>query len=248
MTTQRQQIDINQMMNLMITFMIVVMMMKMMTAAMKGIGEKPKPKRLYPGGPRVGEFYRAPEIPAEEITLAEALPSEKEAKRIALEGKAQALITQSGKPIEYVGLQPGWEELYATPIYRFRHIPTGQEFIARDLEDLRWKVDVIEGASHHSGPLTGKPLSEREVEVLKLRADGYSYWDIAAELNISGNTVRSHLKNIYKKLDAKTGAQAVAKAIRQGIINNPHSSIGPSAPTDAEIDLISAEVMEDAII
>jgi len=56
------------------------------------------------------------------------------------------------------------------------------------------------------------PLSEREVEVLALFAEGLSNQDIADKLIISLGTVKAHSSNIYRKLDASNRAQAVIKA------------------------------------
>jgi len=50
--------------------------------------------------------------------------------------------------------------------------------------------------------MTGKlPLSKQEEKVLNTLAKGLLYKEIAAELNISINTVKKHLKNIYRKLE-----------------------------------------------
>lgn len=61
-------------------------------------------------------------------------------------------------------------------------------------------------------------LSEREKEVLTLLAHGNNYQQIGDQLFISVDTVRHHIKNIYKKLHVHTQSEAVAKAIRKKII------------------------------
>jgi putative nucleotidyltransferase with HDIG domain len=60
------------------------------------------------------------------------------------------------------------------------------------------------------------PLSGREVEVLKRLAEGKVYKQIAAELQLSTSTVRTHLHNIYGKLGAVDRAQAVLIATDRG--------------------------------
>ena len=60
------------------------------------------------------------------------------------------------------------------------------------------------------------PLSAREVEVLKRLAEGKVYKQIAAELQLSTSTVRTHLHNIYGKLGAVDRAQAVLLATERG--------------------------------
>lgn len=61
-------------------------------------------------------------------------------------------------------------------------------------------------------------LSPRELEVLKHLAEGSNYQEIADELFISVDTVRHHIRNIYKKLQVHSQSEAVAKAIRKKII------------------------------
>jgi LuxR family maltose regulon positive regulatory protein len=62
------------------------------------------------------------------------------------------------------------------------------------------------------------PLSERELDVLKLMATGLKYKEIAARLHISLNTVRHHVKNLYGKLDVNSRTRAVARAQELGLL------------------------------
>lgn len=61
-------------------------------------------------------------------------------------------------------------------------------------------------------------LTAREKEILQLLIKGYSIKIIAAELSISFDTVRTHLKNIYPKLHVNCGKEAIAKVLRERII------------------------------
>ena len=54
------------------------------------------------------------------------------------------------------------------------------------------------------------PLSEREVEVLKLLADGLSYKMAATQLGLSFHTINSHIKKIYEKLHVQSLGEAIA--------------------------------------
>ena len=65
---------------------------------------------------------------------------------------------------------------------------------------------------------TEELLSGREVEVLKLLADGMSNPDIADTLIIGRRTVRAHVSNILQKLGATSRAEAVAVAHRRNIL------------------------------
>lgn len=66
--------------------------------------------------------------------------------------------------------------------------------------------------------LAPSPISDRETEILKLMCDGQHYNEIASTLFISGHTVRTHIKNIYKKLHVSSRAEAVRTAIETRII------------------------------
>ena len=61
-------------------------------------------------------------------------------------------------------------------------------------------------------------LSSREKEVLNLLGEGNNYKEIAEELFISVDTVRHHIRNIYRKLHVHSRSEAVAKAIRKKLI------------------------------
>ncbi len=61
-------------------------------------------------------------------------------------------------------------------------------------------------------------LTPKETEVLKLLVDGFSYKMIASEQEVSIDTVRTHIKNIYRKLHVNSMSEAVAKAIRQNLV------------------------------
>ena len=57
-----------------------------------------------------------------------------------------------------------------------------------------------------------EPLSEREIEVLRLLNTSLDTTEIARELIISVSTVRTHVKNIYSKLNVNRRIQAVERA------------------------------------
>ena len=61
-------------------------------------------------------------------------------------------------------------------------------------------------------PLLVDPLSDRELEVLHLMAQDLSYQEIANQIVVSLNTVRTHVKNIYSKLMVHKRSQAISKA------------------------------------
>jgi LuxR family transcriptional regulator, maltose regulon positive regulatory protein len=61
-------------------------------------------------------------------------------------------------------------------------------------------------------PQLPEPLSERELEVLQLIAAGKSNRRIAQELFVAAGTVKTHIRSIYRKLDAHSRTQALVRA------------------------------------
>lgn len=78
-------------------------------------------------------------------------------------------------------------------------------------------IQEIHGAKHEElNPFT--ELTNREIEVLKLIANGLTNSEIAERLVISGNTVKGHVSNILSKLHLADRTQAAVYAWRQGIV------------------------------
>lgn len=100
--------------------------------------------------------------------------------------------------------------------------------IVRDVMEDRAFLDpkVASAVFDHMKQGTGKRAGEREetltlreLEVLKCIADGSGDRAIAESLHISEHTVRSHIKNLYRKLGVSSRAHAVAKALRDGLLD-----------------------------
>lgn len=64
----------------------------------------------------------------------------------------------------------------------------------------------------------GLPLSKREKEVLKAAAEGMRVIETAQHLHISVDTVESHRKSIFKKMQVRSIAAAIVKGLKEGII------------------------------
>lgn len=64
---------------------------------------------------------------------------------------------------------------------------------------------------------SAEELSTREREILSLMLDGHNYRSIAEKLFISYETVRTHVKSIYRKLHVASRAEAILKATQQGL-------------------------------
>lgn len=86
--------------------------------------------------------------------------------------------------------------------------------------------------------MTNNLLSEREVEILKLVAEGLSNKEVASRLFISVNTVKVHLANIFQKIGKTSRTEATLYAIKEGIVASPlisqvFAQPNLNAPTDA---------------
>jgi DNA-binding NarL/FixJ family response regulator len=88
-----------------------------------------------------------------------------------------------------------------------RSVHTGHRYIPREI--------AAELAAH----VTDDALSPRELEVLKRVATGNSNRLIAAQLDVSEDTVKAHMKNIMSKLSANDRTHAVTIALKRGIID-----------------------------
>ena len=78
--------------------------------------------------------------------------------------------------------------------------------------------EVVPGRGSHSASASGSPLSERETEILRLIAKGFSFETVAELLNISPHTVVAHVKKVYRKLAVHSRGEAVYEASQMGLL------------------------------
>ena len=76
-------------------------------------------------------------------------------------------------------------------------------------------ADVAQDIAIHAAE---EPLSVREIDILRLVADGQANKVVARELSVSEQTVKAHLRTIFQKLGVGDRTQAVTTALRRGII------------------------------
>ena len=81
--------------------------------------------------------------------------------------------------------------------------------------------EVMHELASAKGKGEGLPreLHTRELEILNLVAGGLTNKDVARRLNLSSNTVRTHLDNIFAKLGVKSRTEAVIYALKEGLIS-----------------------------
>ncbi len=87
--------------------------------------------------------------------------------------------------------------------------------VARTVLDLMRRGEL---APARSPAPTRLELTEREQAVLRGLVQGRAYKQVAHELGISLDTVRSHIRNVYRKLQVHSVAEAVSRAIREGLV------------------------------
>jgi len=141
------------------------------------------------------------------------------ARRVSAAGLPTAVILFTGhpdRPLVLDGLDAG-----------------ARGFVAKDspLDELVRAIGVVAGGGTFVDPKLGGilagpqaerrlgVLSKRELEILRLLADGMRNDDVAAHLAISPSTVRTHVKHAMEKLEADTRTQAVARALRDSLIS-----------------------------
>ena len=132
------------------------------------------------------------EFPEARIIMLTTFEGDVEIKR-ALEAGARAYLLKSMPPKELVEV--------------IRQVHAGKKRVPPQL--------AAQLAEH----ISDEPLTSREIEVLSQIAEGNRNRDIGEKLFITEETVKVHIKNIMGKLGASDRTQAVAIAIRRGIIH-----------------------------
>lgn len=102
------------------------------------------------------------------------------------------------------------------------------EFALRRLRRLRARDDDIAQRFDR--------LTPRELQILQLLADGRAPDDIATQLGVSRNTLRTHVQNILMKLGVHSKLDAIVAAIRHGRVN----TVDVSSPDEATLELVPA--------
>lgn len=103
------------------------------------------------------------------------------------------------------------------------------DFVTKDTPSRELVDRIVRATRADAAPVTfpidlvtqaraGSPLSDREVEVLRLIAGARSNAEIAAELGLALGTVKRHVYNVFRKLDVGSRVGAIAAATRLGLL------------------------------
>lgn len=103
--------------------------------------------------------------------------------------------------------------------YALHKISTGTKFYDREL--LYRLVEAEPAATLTAKNNIGAPLTRRELEILSQLSNGLSNFEISKNLNISENTVKKHISNIFIKINVKDRTQAIIYAYESGLITKP---------------------------
>lgn len=129
-------------------------------------------------------------------------------RRLRATGIAIPMLLMTAMPI--AGINEGAQRAGAT----------GTVVRSGRADDVAWAISAV---SHHRtiwderNPALAL-ASPRELEVLSMIASGYLTSDIAARLVLSSETIKSHVQNVLLKFGAHTRAEAVAIAVRAGVV------------------------------
>lgn len=105
---------------------------------------------------------------------------------------------------------------YITKSANYLELLTALEEIVKGGAPMSSKIARMVIDNFHVNP--NSPLTKRETEILQLIAEGKTYTQISEELFISKETAKTHIKNIYSKLQVNSKSEAIAKATQDRLI------------------------------
>jgi DNA-binding NarL/FixJ family response regulator len=105
---------------------------------------------------------------------------------------------------------------YITKSANYRELLAALEEISKGGAPMSSKIARLVIDNFHVNP--NSPLTKRETEILQLISEGKTYTQISEQLFISKETSKTHIKNIYAKLQVKCKSEAIAKANLEKLI------------------------------
>ncbi|RNI21828.1 response regulator [Rufibacter latericius] len=123
---------------------------------------------------------------------------------------------RSAGAMGYVLKTAGRDEL----VHAIKTVANDNSFISSEVAlNLLNKANNPEGATQSAGSKNNPELSKREMEVLKLIAEGYTNAEIADKLFASKRTIESHRQHLIEKTKARNTATLIKYAIQEGLID-----------------------------
>ncbi|MBI9038197.1 MAG: response regulator transcription factor [Bacteroidales bacterium] len=98
------------------------------------------------------------------------------------------------------------------------NVVNGEEYYNKDISEIVFKSYVNQTKLKSRNVNKKNHLTERELDIIKLIAEGYMNKEISDKLNISIRTVDTHKSNIFQKLKLKSSIDIVKYAIKNGIV------------------------------
>jgi DNA-binding NarL/FixJ family response regulator len=105
---------------------------------------------------------------------------------------------------------------YITKSANYMELLSALEEIVKGGAPMSSRIARMVIDNYHVNP--NSPLAKRETEILQLIAEGKTYTQISEELFISKETAKTHIKNIYSKLQVNSKSEAIAKANLEKLI------------------------------
>ncbi|HTJ52130.1 MAG TPA: response regulator transcription factor [Cyclobacteriaceae bacterium] len=105
---------------------------------------------------------------------------------------------------------------YITKSANYMELLTALEEIMKGGAPMSSRIARMVIDNFHVNP--NSPLTKRETEILQLISEGKTYTQISEELFISKETAKTHIKNIYSKLQVNSKSEAIAKANLEKLI------------------------------
>ncbi len=160
--------------------------------------------------------------------------------RICYRGCAVRVLLKLGEPVQSFDMQTRtkagrsvWlnvtilahgDERHRCSVHLFRDVTASKELLTLVHERLARPA----GSGEAVPPTTGGDLTRRELEVLRLMAEGLNTAATADRLHVSSATVRNHVQNIFAKLGVHSRLEAVAHATRARLLPAPPPGRPPS--------------------
>lgn len=131
------------------------------------------------------------------------------------------ILTQSDREADIVVAISGGASGYLLKSCTVNEVKDGIQTVMRGGASLDASVAKFILGTFRKSPAKAQPehtLTDRELEILQLQAEGLAKKEIADRLDISTHTVSNHIRHIYEKLEVPNAPAAVSKAYKTGIL------------------------------